>query len=224
MKATEHIEYLLRQGRNPKELIELGFLKTTVTRVHRKLGKERRIKMTEAADTEKVAVTKRRADSLMKPPANTAVPDPKLEFTESQWEQVSKLINILPELDSLMAAVEAIGIEEREVCSYYEDGVCTLAIWDSEAEIPKGSGEPIPMDEENSEWCVKPSIYYCALCTARISKRIDLLEEKTLDTPLWQARERISCNSCGSKGRIAVPIKCTNCGKETYWGWWPKPK
>jgi DNA-directed RNA polymerase subunit RPC12/RpoP len=222
MKATEHIENLLRQGRKPKELIELGFLKTTVTRVYRKLRKEGSIKMTEAADTEKDAATKR-PELTSKTPANTAAPKPK-EFTESQLEQISNLIGILPELDSLMAAARAAGIEEREVCSFYEDGVCTLAIWDSEAEIPKGSGEPIPMDEENSEWCVKPSIYYCALCTARISKRIDLLEEKALDTPLWQARERISCNSCGSKGRIAVPIKCTNCGKETYYGWWPKPK
>jgi len=37
MKVTEHIEYLLRQGRKPKELLALGFPKQTVTRVRRQI-------------------------------------------------------------------------------------------------------------------------------------------------------------------------------------------
>ena len=35
MKTTEHVEYLLRQGRKPKELLELGFPKQVITRVRR---------------------------------------------------------------------------------------------------------------------------------------------------------------------------------------------
>ena len=41
MKTTEHVEYLLRQGRKPKELVELGFPKQVVTRVRRQLREER---------------------------------------------------------------------------------------------------------------------------------------------------------------------------------------
>lgn len=41
MKVTEHIEELLRQGRKPKELIELGFPKSVVTRVRRRLRDEK---------------------------------------------------------------------------------------------------------------------------------------------------------------------------------------
>ena len=41
MKVTEHVEHLLRQGRKPKELIELGFPKSVVTRVRRQLREEK---------------------------------------------------------------------------------------------------------------------------------------------------------------------------------------
>ena len=41
MKVTEHVEYLLRQGRKPKELVELGFPKLVVTRVRRQLRKHK---------------------------------------------------------------------------------------------------------------------------------------------------------------------------------------
>jgi len=41
MKVTEHIEHLLRQGRSPKELVELGFAKSVVTRVRRRLTEEK---------------------------------------------------------------------------------------------------------------------------------------------------------------------------------------
>jgi len=37
MKVTVHIEKLLREGRKPAELVELGFPKAIVTRVRRQL-------------------------------------------------------------------------------------------------------------------------------------------------------------------------------------------
>lgn len=30
------------------------------------------------------------------------------------------------------------------------------------------------------------------------------------------------CNSCQSQGLVAFSAKCTKCGKQTWWGWWPK--
>ena len=41
MRVTEHVAHLLRQGRKPKELIELGFPKRVVTRVRRQLRDEK---------------------------------------------------------------------------------------------------------------------------------------------------------------------------------------
>jgi len=37
MKVSKHVERLLRQGKKPKELVELGFPKRVVTRVYRQL-------------------------------------------------------------------------------------------------------------------------------------------------------------------------------------------
>ena len=42
MKVTQHVEHLLKQGRKPKELIELGFPRSVVTRVRRQLRNGKR--------------------------------------------------------------------------------------------------------------------------------------------------------------------------------------
>jgi len=222
MKVTEHVERLLRQGRKPKELIQLGFPKSVVTRVKGKLKKEEGLKKAEAA--ERLATTRGEANSSLRLPDHKTVMAPKLEFTETQWKQINNLLNTLPELAGLMAAIRAFGIEEREVCGYEEDGICTFLTWDSRSEIPEGIGEPVPMDVEKHEWHVKPSVYYCALCTTRVEDRLDRIEEEASDIPLWKAREQYSCRNCGNKGWIAIPVKCTHCGHETYWGWFPNLK
>ncbi len=41
MKTIEHVEYLLKQGKRPKELVELGFSKRTITLARRQLNKEK---------------------------------------------------------------------------------------------------------------------------------------------------------------------------------------
>lgn len=43
MKVSQHVEKLLRQGRNPKELVEMGFPKSVVTRVRRQLRKKKAV-------------------------------------------------------------------------------------------------------------------------------------------------------------------------------------
>jgi hypothetical protein len=41
MKVTAQVENLLKQGKKPKELVELGFPKSVVTRVRRRLREEK---------------------------------------------------------------------------------------------------------------------------------------------------------------------------------------
>jgi len=41
MKTREHAEYLLKQGKKPKELVELGFPKALVTRIRRQLSENK---------------------------------------------------------------------------------------------------------------------------------------------------------------------------------------
>jgi len=61
MKMSEHVETLLRQGKKPRELLELGFPKQVITRMNRRLKKER------AAQHQRVPKAKGRAKSLPEP-------------------------------------------------------------------------------------------------------------------------------------------------------------
>jgi len=34
-------------------------------------------------------------------------------------------------------------------------------------------------------------------------------------------RKRFECE-CGAKGYVAMKVECTECGREAWWGWWPR--
>jgi hypothetical protein len=40
--------------------------------------------------------------------------------------------------------------------------------------------------------------------------------------PINGLYERFECSSCRSKHLVAVKIKCTKCGAENWWGYWPQ--
>ena len=37
----------------------------------------------------------------------------------------------------------------------------------------------------------------------------------------YRAKQTFTCDSCRASGKVATRIKCTHCGKENWWGWWP---
>ncbi len=41
-------------------------------------------------------------------------------------------------------------------------------------------------------------------------------------TPDYGVRNSFTCESCGSHGFVAIPMRCTKCDGEGWWGWWPK--
>jgi len=63
MKVTEHIEHLLRQGRKPKELVELGFPKQVITRVRRQLEVEKTASQMRTQEGKVQAVVARPAET-----------------------------------------------------------------------------------------------------------------------------------------------------------------
>lgn len=220
MKAAEHVELLLRKGRRPKELVELGFPKRVVTRVRRQLRKEKTAVQTKVPEVAPQAETQ-----LQTPPESPETITTiwqKVQSMANDLQRIDSLIKALSEVSSVTAAAQRLGTYRREDCPYHKDGFCRLWTWESQDEIPKGIGEPVRVGDENPEWYVKPSIFYCAMCTAPIEYRVDDIELDALGTPLWRARDQITCENCGSKGWIATRVKCTKCGRETYWGWVPK--
>lgn len=220
MKASEHVEYLLKQGKKPKELIELGFPKSVVTRVRRQLRQEK------AALEGKVPEATAQAESHLQTPAESpekmTVFQRKLQSMANDLQKVDGRVKALSEVAVLMAAARDFGTYRRETCPYRKDGVCTVEIWSSQDEIPQGIGEPVAAGNENPEWYIKPSPFYCAMCTEVLEHSIYDVQSEVSGNPLSGAKDQITCNGCGSKGCIAARIKCTKCGRETYWGWWPK--
>jgi len=208
MKVTEHVEYLLRQGRRPKELVELGFPKLVVTRVHKKLREEK------AALKTKVPKGTPQIESHL------GLPAPSTGET-AQMEQ--QLAPDRGELQGLVAAARDFSTYKCDTCPYEKDGICTLWTWPSQSEIPRGRGigEPVLGENAKSGWHVRPSPFYCALCTASVEGRLDEVASEVSGNPLSGAKYQITCKGCGSRGYIAAAIKCTKCGHETYWGWFP---
>ena len=220
MKVTEHVEHLLRQGHKPKELVELGFPKHIITRVRRRLKNEKTV--LEGKVPEGTADAESHPQDLTESSEKMAVIRRKLQSMASDLQKVDNLMRALSEVTVLMAAAQELGTYKRETCPYQKDGVCTLQTWTSQDEIPRGIGEPAATGDEKREWYIRPSPFYCAMCTAPLEDRINDVEDQTFDTPLWGARHRITCTGCGSKGWIAIRIKCTKCGRESNWGWWPE--
>ena len=146
MKVTKHVEHLLRQGRKPKELIELGFPKSVVTKVHRQLREEKAVPQsrTQKGRTE----VESRPRSAVTPLVETTPVQPRPGSLEDKVRQI----------ESRVEALEAISAELED-----------------------------------------------------IETRLD-------GTPALGLKHHFKCD-CGVSGSVALHIKCTKCGRETYWGW-----
>jgi hypothetical protein len=59
---------------------------------------------------------------------------------------------------------------------------------------------------------------------ARLNTRLEGISRKLAATPGYNAGNLFKCSSCGASGQLAIPIKCTHCGEEGWWGWWPREK
>ena len=147
MKVTEHVRYLLRQGRKPKELVELGFPKSVVTRIRKQLGGATSQSRTAKgkAEVESCSLSK------VTPPAKAASVPPNPGALRSKVRQ----------LESRMEVLEA------------------------------------------------------------LSAKLEDIESRLDGTPTLGLKHRFKCD-CGTSGFVALHIKCTKCGRETYWGWWPE--
>lgn len=58
-------------------------------------------------------------------------------------------------------------------------------------------------------------------CYQELKERVNDLEACLKDTPTLGMRKRFKCD-CGASGFIAIHVQCTKCGKEAWWGWFPR--
>jgi DNA repair exonuclease SbcCD ATPase subunit len=54
-----------------------------------------------------------------------------------------------------------------------------------------------------------------------VSEQVEEISEKLRSTPVYDMGEIFQCNVCHSDGLCAIRVKCTQCGRENWWGWWP---
>jgi len=133
MKMREHVRLLLKQGRSPKELIELGFPKAVVTKVQRQLKTEK------AALQPKTA--KSRGDGKGQPqaPAGSAAQiatiEPKLASVESEIRELETRVEVLEatgtnvkDMEARLDNTPAVGLRYRFKCDCGASGLVALHI------------------------------------------------------------------------------------------------
>jgi hypothetical protein len=54
-----------------------------------------------------------------------------------------------------------------------------------------------------------------------LAKGIEDISRGLKDTPNYRVRENFTCGTCESSKNVAMPVKCTSCGRVNWWGWWP---
>lgn len=99
MKVTKHVEHLLRQGHKPKELVELGFPKSVVTKVRRQLMGG---KATPQAKVPRVPQAETHIERLPESPENMVGVWQKLQSMADDLQKVDSLAKALPEVTILI--------------------------------------------------------------------------------------------------------------------------
>lgn len=68
------------------------------------------------------------------------------------------------------------------------------------------------------------------------NRQLQMAQSQTVNTQLktitqglrntlgYDIKKNFRCDSCGADGAVALKIRCNNCEKENWWGWWPKDK
>ena len=55
-----------------------------------------------------------------------------------------------------------------------------------------------------------------------VNNRLEVISADLRRTLGYGIQKTFKCGSCGSEGLVASQVICSKCGKESWWGWWPK--
>jgi hypothetical protein len=130
MKISKHVEKLLREGRNPKEFVELGFPKSVVTRVRRQLKAEKPPKGLKVTEDRTQAKSYSQASAAS--PANVALAEERLASMEGEIQALQDQVEVLSmsvdEIESRLDGTPALGLKHRFTCSCGASGFVALHI------------------------------------------------------------------------------------------------
>lgn len=133
MKVTQHVEHLLKQGRKPKELVELGFPKQIVTKVRRQLREEKIVSQPKTQKGRAEAKTRPQL-AVPSPTKTTSVqpkPDPlenKVRELEGRVEGLEALRAELDDIENRVNGTPALGLKHRFQCDCGASGFVALHV------------------------------------------------------------------------------------------------
>ncbi len=57
-----------------------------------------------------------------------------------------------------------------------------------------------------------------------VNDRVEGILDNLKATIGYKAQKTFTCNACHAQGEVAARIRCTHCGQENWWGWYPPKK
>ena len=118
------------------------------------------------------------------------------------------------------AAVPALPDETREMLNRVSERLDTLgAAMERIAQLERG------LTETNSAMrLLHQDMQTMAGQGQLVSSRVEGILSNLKATLGYRAKNIYVCASCQTKGDVAAQVKCTHCGKENWWGWWPSKR
>jgi ribosomal protein S27AE len=127
------VEYLLRQGREPKELVELGFPKSVITRVRRQLKQEKEDQQVKLKRDKAKGEGKTQPLSVL--PLGKAPVEQQLVSLEAELGNLETQVELLKAIESSVQAIEtrmegtpALGLRQRFKCQCGASGFVALHV------------------------------------------------------------------------------------------------
>ena len=71
---------------------------------------------------------------------------------------------------------------------------------------------------------VKQELQTMAERVQAVTRELEAVTSNLSSSIGYRAREVFKCNSCQSQGRVASLFRCTQCGQDSWVGWWPPGK
>ncbi len=56
----------------------------------------------------------------------------------------------------------------------------------------------------------------------RLDEEIKKISINLKGTPAYGVHHKFTCEKCNDQGNVATLFRCTKCGHERWYGWWPK--
>jgi hypothetical protein len=161
--------------------------------------------------------------------------DVQIAKLEREKYEATTPIERSKELATLMANMDIIqdgGRDKMKICAYFIADHCDQYGWKGPPTDRLPPGEVFFKD---GWWVMRPDPITCVACsmfvnddvvmefqlddkTSEISQSIDSVKKSLDNTLTKNIRDRFTCSACGTKGLVAVRIKCTKCDRETWWG------